>query len=132
VTHLLDTHALVAFVADDRARLGPRARRLLERAMQGSLDVRVSAISLWEVALLQERGRLRIPAGFAAWSAALRRHPALALEPLVPADVEHARAYPSLVDPADRLIVGTALRLDATLVTRDDRITKSGVVRVLW
>jgi PIN domain nuclease of toxin-antitoxin system len=37
-----------------------------------------------------------------------------------------------LPDPWDRLIVATAVVLDAPLVTRDRRIEKSGLVRTIW
>jgi len=37
-----------------------------------------------------------------------------------------------LPDPWDRLIVVTAVVLDAPLVTRDRRIEKSGLVRTIW
>jgi PIN domain nuclease of toxin-antitoxin system len=35
-------------------------------------------------------------------------------------------------DPADRIIVATALYLGASVITRDDKIRGSGVVRCLW
>jgi PIN domain nuclease of toxin-antitoxin system len=35
-------------------------------------------------------------------------------------------------DPADRLIVATALTHGAALVTKDERIREAGVVRTLW
>ena len=94
--------------------------------------MRVSVISVWEVSLLVEKGRIRLVAGWPAWLAALRRAPGLIVEPLLWDDVEHARAFPSLIDPADRFIVGTALRLNAVLVTGDERITRSRTVPVLW
>jgi PIN domain nuclease of toxin-antitoxin system len=37
-----------------------------------------------------------------------------------------------LVDPFDRLIAGTAIRLDAPLITGDERIRASGLVRTIW
>lgn len=35
-------------------------------------------------------------------------------------------------DPADRLIIATALERSAPLVTRDERIRDSGVCRTVW
>jgi PIN domain nuclease of toxin-antitoxin system len=132
VTFLLDTHALIAFLAADWKRVGREARRILDRAGKGAVDARVSVVSLWEVAVMVEKRRLRLSTGWSAWSSAVQRSPHLTIESLVLADVDHARAFPTLVDPADRLIVGTALRLDATLVTNDVRITKSRVVPTAW
>lgn len=130
--YVLDTHALIDFASDDRRRLGKRVIDLMMRMRIGAIEAHVSVISLWEVALLAERGRLGMSGGYQAWSSSLRRAAGLLVEPLLPQDIENARAFPSLVDPADRLIVGTALRLSATLVTSDARITESGVVPVLW
>jgi PIN domain nuclease of toxin-antitoxin system len=36
------------------------------------------------------------------------------------------------VDPFDRLIAGTAIRLDAPLITGDELIHASGLVRTIW
>jgi PIN domain nuclease of toxin-antitoxin system len=35
-------------------------------------------------------------------------------------------------DPADRLIVGTALEMKAPVITRDQRITNWGQVETIW
>jgi PIN domain nuclease of toxin-antitoxin system len=131
MTYLLDTHALLAFLAD-REGVGRNARRILDRIVKGAGDARVSVISLWEVSLLLEKGRIKLRAGWSAWSTAVRRIPGLTIEPLTAEDIEHASTFPTLVDPADRIIVGTALRLGATLITGDERITESRVVPVLW
>jgi len=131
VIYVLDTHALLRFL-EDRGSLGRDARRILDRMAIAGVDARLSAISLWEVALLLERGRIKLAAGWSAWSSAVRRIPGLTIEALTPDDIEQARAFPTLIDPADRLIVGTALRLGATLVTSDERIRRSGAVPVTW
>jgi PIN domain nuclease of toxin-antitoxin system len=46
-------------------------------------------------------------------------------------DVNEARSV-SLTDPFDRLIVGTAVRLDMPLITRDQQIVESGLVQTIW
>jgi PIN domain nuclease of toxin-antitoxin system len=58
--------------------------------------------------------------------------PALPIEPLVWDDVREARGLAVLVDPFDRLIAGTPIRLDASLITGDERIRASGLVRTIW
>jgi PIN domain nuclease of toxin-antitoxin system len=47
-------------------------------------------------------------------------------------DVREARGLAALVDPFDRLIAGTAIRLDLPLITGDERIRTSGLVRTVW
>jgi PIN domain nuclease of toxin-antitoxin system len=127
-----DTHALVWFLAGDLRRLGRRARHLLRTADGIGLEIVVSTISLWEIALLHDERRLALPQGFTAWCDALDSHQGFRIEPITRADVEAARTLAHLRDPHDRLIAGTAVRLGVALLTVDDRIAASGRVKVLW
>jgi len=58
--------------------------------------------------------------------------PAPPIEPLVWDDIREVRGLAELLDPFDRLIAGTAIRLDAPLITGDERISASGLVRTIW
>ena len=49
--------------------------------------------------------------------------PGFPLEALTPEDVDEARGLGMLIDPFDRLIAGTALRLGLPLMTNDGLIT---------
>ena len=55
---VLDTHVLI-WAVDGDSRLGTAARVLIEETAQTDC-VAVSAITPWEIALLAERGRLRL------------------------------------------------------------------------
>jgi PIN domain nuclease of toxin-antitoxin system len=127
---LVDTHALVWFLSAP-GKLGRKAGRVFA-TLGTSSEIHVSTISLWEVAVLHEQGRLRLSAGFSAWHEALALLPGVRIEPLVGTDIEEARSLPSLVDPFDRLIAGTALRLGVPLITRDRRIANERRLRVVW
>ncbi len=116
---LLDTHVLLWLRAGSE-RLGTRARRIIDEAWQSS-GVCVSAISYWEVALLKEKGRIRFPEDIGLW-----RQEQLA-QGMVEFPVSGAIGIRAAIlsdlhgDPADRLIVATALE-GHTLVTADERI----------
>jgi PIN domain nuclease of toxin-antitoxin system len=117
---LLDTHALI-WLSEGSARLGPRARSLADRALaEGTLAV--SAISFWEVAMLRRGGRIELNQPVDAWRAGLLEKGLVEIG----IDGELAIAAAELADfhddPADRLVVATASRLGATLVTADGRI----------
>lgn len=117
---LLDTHALVWLVsAPDR--LGRSALRLANVA-QDSGGLYVSAISFWEVAMLDQRGSLRLKAGPGRWRSDVLR---LGVRE-APVDGAIAIRSTELMsahrDPADRMIVATALGLGATLVTADEAL----------
>jgi PIN domain nuclease of toxin-antitoxin system len=89
-------------------------------------------VSLWEVAMLHDEGKLRLAAGFVAWCDALEALPGVSVEPLLRRDIEEARGLRVLVDPHDRLIAGTALRLGVPLITADRRIAVERRVRTVW
>jgi PIN domain nuclease of toxin-antitoxin system len=132
VTYVADTHALVFFATGDLRRMSPRSRRIFRRAEEERDRVHVPAICFFEMALLLERGRLRSRLSFEDWHGLVAGHPGLAVEALAWEDIREARGLAGLVDPFDRLIAGTALRLDAPLLTNDERIRRSGLVRTVW
>jgi PIN domain nuclease of toxin-antitoxin system len=117
---LLDTHVLV-WVSEGSSRLGTRARRRIERAFHDG-QAATSAFSFWEIATLTLAGRLRGSRTPDEFRAAVVR--AGVIE--IPVDGEIAILSTRLVgmhgDPADRLIVATALARGAVLVTADEKI----------
>ena len=116
---LLDTQVLVWTRFGDR-RLGTRARREIDEATQEA-NVAVSAISFWEIAMLREKGRLTLLNDVATWRDELLRDGLveIAIDGAIGIRAnELADFHP---DPADRLIVATALGVHR-LVTADRRI----------
>ena len=128
--YLADTNALLCFLSAP-AKLGRKAERAFA-ALGTTSEIHVSTISLWEVAMLHDEGHLRLDAGFSAWHAALTELPGVRIEPLVGGDIEEARGLRNLVEPFDRLIAGTALRLGVPLISRDRRIGKERRIRLIW
>jgi PIN domain nuclease of toxin-antitoxin system len=119
---LLDTHVWLWVVAGDR-QLAASAREMIAAAAgQGSL--RLSAISLWEVAMLASRGRIVLGRPTPLWLDAALDGAAPAIEPLTPAIAAESCELPAMfhADPADRMIVATARLTNARLMTRDRRI----------
>ena len=57
--------------------------------------------------------------------------PSIVLAELLWTDVNEMHMLP-FKDPFDRMIVGTAKRLHAPLITKDDAITGSHLVDVVW
>jgi PIN domain nuclease of toxin-antitoxin system len=109
---LLDSQTAL-WVMDDSPRLGPIARQRIE----SSTAVHVSVATVWELTIKSMLGKLKVPADFAAQSAA---HGLELLE--VSADhAEGIRDFPELVrhDPFDRLIVSQANLHRLTLLTAD-------------
>ena len=101
-------------------RLGETARREIERAWQSD-ELALSAISFWEVGMLVDRGRIHLADDVRAW----RRDQLEQGMVEIPVDgqtaIRSVRLTDFHADPADRLIVATALA-GHRLVTSDRRI----------
>jgi PIN domain nuclease of toxin-antitoxin system len=123
---LLDTHVWLWLVVGDET-LPPRVRQRLEAAAARA-RIRVSAISVWEVALLDARGRIRLGLDCLAWVRAALAQPGVSLAPLAPEIAVASARLPGAFhgDPADRILIATAREAGATLVTRDARILDYG------
>ncbi len=126
---LLDTHAWI-FMVDDPKRLGSGARRAIAKADR----IGLAAISLWELAMLVEKGRLSLNRDLLEWIRDALEPSRVELLPMTPSIVATAHQLRGALDgdPGDRLIVATALVEGGKLVTKDGRITDSRIVPVLW
>jgi PIN domain nuclease of toxin-antitoxin system len=117
---LLDTNALI-WLLKDSDRLGRRAGLEIDDALQLS-RVLISAASVWEVAVLVAKNRVRLDKAVDQWRIDALQ---LGIEE-VPLDGQVAVESVALDDlhwdPADRFIVATALKMRATLVTSDARL----------
>lgn len=125
---LLDTHAALWLVQGD-ARLGTGARARIDAARPTELAI--SDMLLLELAMLVEQGRVVLKtdtAGFlnrlASRFLVIPINGTIAIEAMA-LGLEEA-------DPFDRVFVATARQTDAELVTRDEAISRSGLVPVVW
>jgi PIN domain nuclease of toxin-antitoxin system len=121
---LLDSHALLWWEADD-ARLSDRARERIERPDSTAL---FSAVSLWELAIKQALGKLRLP------DSLLSRLTEEGFQE-VPVTAAHGLLAGGLPrhhnDPFDRMLVAQASSEGLVIVTADTRIGAYNVP-VLW
>ena len=121
-TVLLDTHIWVWETAGG-TQLSPSTRRIINEAAQTG-QLRLSAISIWEVSLLALRGKIKLGLPAPAWVAEARAKSRITLEPVNGEIALEAGNLPGgfRSDPADQIIVATARLTGATLLTRDSRI----------
>lgn len=129
---VLDTHVLVWWVSDVE-RLSIRAKRAIDQGLSDSPST-VSTISIFEIATAVRRGRLELDASLEQWLADLRMLPELRFEPPGVAIASLAGSLEEGVpgDPADRIIVATALTLGAKLVSADRRLRTTPRLSVVW
>ena len=125
---LLDTHIWVWSVLDP-GRLSARVARQL---VNPENEIWLSAVSVWELRLLHDKGRLKLMPDAVSWindnltrlnfrEAPLTFEVALAISSL---DLPHN-------DPADGFIAATAKVFGLTLVTADEQLAKLKDIAVL-
>jgi len=129
---VLDTHAWVWFVSNPEL-LSKKAKRTIERAVVDN-NVFISSISAWEVALLTSKKRLLLSMEVADW---IKKSEMLPFVNFIPVDNSIAVKSVNLPqpfhrDPADRIIIATAISLGASLITKDERILKYPHVKTTW
>jgi PIN domain nuclease of toxin-antitoxin system len=127
---LLDSHVLIWAVADSK-RLSKAATSAIRRARRSD-GLAVSAITAYEVAWQIASGRIQ---GYGTVeTAVLRFLEGVTMRPITPEIAALAAQFPEDYprDPADRLIGATARAEGLTLVTRDERIRRSPLIRTVW
>ena len=123
---IVDTHVLI-WAVDDDPRLGSGGRAAVDGSRSAD-GIGVSAITPWEIALLTDKGRLRLGRDVASWLDAVLDLPGIQLMPILPAiAIDSVRLPGSFhADPADRLIVATARHHHAPVLTADRAILEYG------
>jgi PIN domain nuclease of toxin-antitoxin system len=98
------------------------------RHVAASGSLLVSAISVWELGMLEAKGRIRLKPSCEEWVKEALAAPGLALAPITPEIALESSRLPGLFhgDPADRIIVATARRTGAQLMTRDRELIQYG------
>jgi PIN domain nuclease of toxin-antitoxin system len=127
---LLDTHVL-AWTVGDSKRLSRAAASEIRRARRHG-GLAVSAITVWELALLIARGTIRAYGTVEASVGLLLED--VTVRPITPEIAALATQFPADYprDPADRVIGATARAEGLTLVTRDERIRRSPLLSTVW
>ncbi len=132
---LLDTHVWLWFALGDAERLSAPVRKKIVAATHGG-TLAVSAISVWEIGMLEAKGRIVLGMPCEKWTTTALALPGLRLIGLEPEIAAASSRLPGEIhgDPADRILAATARARDAVLATADERLVeygKAGFMRVL-
>lgn len=122
---LLDTHVLLWVESGDR-RLTTTTRGLIEDCWKRGGSICFSAVSAWEIAVLVDAGRVRLDLPIVAWFERFLDYPGVEGVPLSHRAALGAYQLRGLEhrDPADRLLIATAIELECPLITYDGPITR--------
>lgn len=125
---LLDTHIWLWYLFDD-----PQLSQNLKAAIANSdNELWLSPITIWEVMLLAEKGRLSLPPDPISWVKSALQN----LESQE-ASLNHEIAILSRQlacphqDPADRFIAATAIHYNLQLATMDQNLVKTPSLQII-
>lgn len=129
---LLDTHVAL-WAAMEPKRLSRVAVSALRRARSGD-GLALASISLWEMASLFARGRIQTYGTIEASVRQVLETVGVIVRPITQEIAVLAAQFPESYprDPADRLIGATARAEGIALVTRDEKIRRSPLLKTIW
>lgn len=131
---VVDTHALI-WIFLGAPKISPKVRQVVEEAQKNHILL-MSAVVLWEVAMLIQKKRLSVLTPLRAFLDNIATLPGLMTVPLTPEIAAESVSLPGELhrDPFDRIIVATARCVNGTLLTRDSAIlqwAKQGYLKTL-
>lgn len=125
---LLDTHIFLWYIAD-RKRLPPTWLEIIEDPRN---QVLLSVVSVWEIIIKYQIGKLPLPEPPELYLPRLRRQHQMTSLPVDEDSVSGVAQLPLLHnDPFDRLLIAQAIQHNLTLVTVDAAIRSYPMVSIL-
>ncbi|MDR1787102.1 MAG: type II toxin-antitoxin system VapC family toxin [Treponema sp.] len=116
---LVDTHIFI-WLNEDKSRIPHK----MLAALDAEPDLRVSPISFWEVAMLNAKGRITLSEPVLFWLRHALEYPKMDVLPLTPEIAARSAGIVMHGDPADRLIVATALEHACRFASVDSLMTE--------
>lgn len=130
---VLDTHVLIWWVNGDTEKISPKAQTTIQNEISNG-EIIISSISAWEIAMLVNKECITLSMDLEQWLLLIEQIETVKFYAI---DNEIALKSTQLPgefhkDPADRMIVATARKLGATLISADEKILKYPHVKVIW
>lgn len=129
---IVDTHVLI-WDALEPTKLSQRAKEAIAAANQTD-GILVADISLWEIAMLLQKGRIQVSTAIQTFLHLVLQANSIQLVSISPEIAAQSVQLPATVnfDPADRLIMATAIVKQATLVTADRNLRSAAQLSTIW
>jgi PIN domain nuclease of toxin-antitoxin system len=131
--YVTDTHSLIWHIFDN-PKLSKRAKSIFEKTDYGEYQVYIPIIVLVEIVYLMEKSKIPVetvdkvinlldksPINYRLFSMNLET-------------IHHLKSISRdlIPDMPDRIIAATALELALPLITKDKKIEKSDIVKIIW
>jgi len=129
---VLDTHVWVWFVSNPEL-LSKAAKKAIDASMEQK-GIFISSISAWEVALLAAKKRLELSIDVTDWIGKSERLPFFQFLPVDNSVAVKSVNLPQPLhrDPADRIIIATAITIAAPVITKDEKLLGYPYVETIW
>jgi predicted nucleic acid-binding protein len=127
--YVADAHALGWYFTDD-ARLGSEAARVFEHSEQGEYPILIPTIVLAELFHISRKKRLTLD--FQDLLQQIEKRGNFVVTDLDFPTIKKLPDVIALPELHDQIIVATALRYEASVLTKDGEIKASGLVVTVW
>jgi PIN domain nuclease of toxin-antitoxin system len=123
---------VVLWLAFDQTQISSKARAAIDEARDVADGLAISDMTLLEVGTLASRGRIHLGASLESFLQEVEAR--FVVLPITGRACACAMGFPSTFpkDPADRMIVATALVEGLSLVTADREIHRSKLIPTIW
>lgn len=121
---VLDTHVWLWLVSEKVENLSDASQGAIAAAER----IGISAVSVWEVGMLEAKGRIQLHKNCLDWVREALSAPKVALIPLTPEIAIESSRLPGAMhgDPSDRILAATTRLEGASLVTKDRQLQRYG------
>jgi len=128
---LLDTY-VIFWLLTTAERLSGKARAAILQARIAGEEMVYSPVSLYEIAYATHRNRMELNSPIDDFVKAIQSQ--LKMTALTAEIVVCAAKLPDSFhcDPMDRIITATAIVMDCTLITKDEKIREAKLCKVVW
>jgi len=132
LSYLLDTHIYIWWRLGS-SQLTREQLKALDHSEETGQSVGLSAISIWELAMLHAKGRIEVTLPLHVWLKQASTNPGVEILPMDADVCAESVSLPTGFhkDPADQIIVATARVHGLRLLTSDQRIIDWGKVPLI-
>lgn len=129
---VLDTHVLIWWV-DNPNKLSGKAKKAIEEE-KSKKGILVSSISVFEIYMLVKKNKLELISNPDVWLGKIESLPFIKFIPVDNKIAAYSVNLPDFYhkDPADRIIIATALNEGVKLITADKKILNYPLVQSIW